>query len=357
MFYDNISPDLSLIIVTYNSEEFIMDCLMSVQNQTCRNFETIIVDNGSIDETTTIIEKYFPWVQLIKSHKNLGFTGGVHLGYTHSKGKYIALLNPDTRAHNEWLANLVFIMNGNQQCGICASLMLKWGTNIVDTAGDGCTCAGKGYKIGHNLAAEFYQDTKEVFAACGGAVLYRRKMIEEVGFFDSDFFLLHEDTDLSFRARLEGWSCIYVSNAVVEHKVSASIGYKSSLAVYHSVKNSDMVWLKNMPGLFLLFTLHEKLLSDISSFIYLGIIHGKIKEYIKAKMFIFNHFSQILAKRKVIQGKRKIGYKQLYNYLTPFLSPRHLSSLWKEKSNEIIPFKKSGGGPNKAGRINNHTHS
>lgn len=351
------APDVSLIIVTYNAEEFIADCLTSVREQSWSSFETIIVDNNSKDKTTKIIAAHFPWVKLIESEENLGFTGGVQLGYSCSRGKYIALLNPDTRADRSWLANLVSAMETDDKCGICASLMLKWGTQLVDTAGDGCTRAGKGFKIGHNEPAELHQITREVFAACGGAVLYRRKMLDEIGFFDQDFFLLHEDTDLGFRARLAGWTCRYVHNAVVEHRVSASIGYKTPLAVYHSVKNSDIVWLKNMPGLLLLITFPEKLLSDIASSIYLGLVHGRIKEYLKAKMFVAKNLMNIIAKRKDVQRKKKISNKQIYQLLTPFLSIKHLRMLWKEKCSEIKYFSQSGGGSNKAGSYNNNTNS
>ncbi|SHK51770.1 glycosyltransferase family 2 protein [Desulforamulus aeronauticus] len=350
-------PDVSLIIVTYNAEEFIADCLLSVKEQSYSSLEILIVDNNSQDKTTEIIETYFPFVKLIKSHINLGFTGGVQLGFENSKGKYIALLNPDTRAEKKWLENLVSAMDIDAYCGICASLMLKWGTQLVDTAGDGCTRAGKGYKLGHNELASNHQETREIFAACGGAALYRRKMLDEIGFFDPDFFLLHEDTDLSFRAQLAGWKCSYISAAVVEHRVSASIGYKTSLAVYHSVKNSDIVWLKNMPGLLLCGTIFEKIASDIASLIYLGIIHRKMIDVLKAKIYVVKNIFKILDKRRKIQRGKKVSNKQIYQLLTPFLSVNYLKKIWKEKNNELKNFSQSGGGSNKASDIGNNTNS
>ncbi len=332
------NPVISLILVTYNAEEFIIDCLISVQGQSYTFFETIIVDNASTDKTTDIIETNFPWVKLIKSEINLGFACGVNLGYAHSKGEFIALLNPDAKADRNWLGNLISAINANTKCGICASLMLKWGTQIVDTAGDGCTRAGKGYKIGHNQPADRFSESRDVFTACGGAALYRRSMIEEIGFFDPDFFLLHEDTDLGFRARLAGWNCRYVHDAVVEHKVSASIGYKSSLAVYHSVKNSDQVWLKNMPIWLLLLSFPEKLLSDVASLIYLGIIHKRLNEYLKAKKYILKNIFKIIVKRRDVQDKKAIGSIQLFKMITPFFSFKYLFGLSKEKVQELKMF-------------------
>ena len=344
----NTTTGVSLIIVTYNASEFIADCLDSVKEQTYTDFETIIVDNASKDKTVELIEEHFPWAIIVKSSENMGFTGGVDLGYSKSSGKYVALLNPDTKADKDWLAHLVIAMEEDVKCGICASLMVQWGTDKVDTAGDGCTLAGKGFKIGHNEPTAMYRESKEVFAACGGAALYRRKMIEEIGFFDLDFFLLHEDTDLGFRARLAGWRCIYVHDAVVEHKVSASIGYKSSLAVYHAVKNSDMVWLKNMPGLLLVITFPEKILNDIALFIYLGIIHLSLKEYFRAKWFVLKNLSIIISKRKIVQSKKSIGSKQIYYMLTSFLSIKFTNRLLANKCYEVKKFLRYiDGGPNK----------
>jgi GT2 family glycosyltransferase len=338
MISSNKTSSVSLIIVTYNAAEFITDCLISIREQSYHGFETIIVDNASKDNTVEIIEKYFPWVILIKSLNNLGFAGGVELGYSHSQGKYIALLNPDTIANKSWLDCLISIMEDDEKCGICASLMLQWGTELVDTAGDGCTRAGKGFKIGNNEPSILHNKSKEVFAACGGAALYRRKMLEQIGFFDLDFFLLHEDTDLCFRARLAGWNCMYVHSAVVDHKVSASIGYKSALAVYHSVKNSDMVWLKNMPGILMFLTLPEKMISDVAYFIYLGIIHKKYREYIRAKYYVITHLLDIIKKRKKIKEQRAITNQELFKLLTPFLSIGYILSLFKEKKHELNKF-------------------
>ena len=339
---DNINPNVSLIIVTFNAAEFITDCLIAIREQSYNGFETIIVDNASKDNTVEIIEEYFPWAMLIKSPENLGFAGGVELGYYYSQGKYIALLNPDTRADKGWLCHLINTMEDDDKYGVCASLMLHWGTELVDTAGDGCTRAGKGFKIGNNEPSILHSKSKEVFAACGGAALYRRKMLEQIGFFDLDFFLLHEDTDLCFKARLTGWKCRYVHSAVVEHKVSASIGYKSSLAVYHSVKNSDMVWLKNIPGILLFLTLPEKIISDVASFIYLGILHGKYREYIRAKHYIMTHLLYIIKKRKKVQRQRTITNSEVLKLLTPFLSSDYILKILKEKKLELKKLFRKG---------------
>jgi len=327
-----VGSNVSIIIITYNSEMFISDCLTSIKQQSYKRFEVIIVDNASTDKTTEIIEECFPWLKLIKLKKNIGFAAGVNLGYSYSTGQYIALLNPDAKADRYWLNNLVAAMNSNAKYGSCASLMIKWGTQKVDTAGDGCTWAGKGYKIGHNQLAADFGESRDVFAACGGAALYRRSMIEEIGFFDPDFFLLHEDTDLGFRAQLAGWKCRYVHNAVVEHKVSASIGYKSSLAVYHSVKNSDQVWLKNMPLIPMLLSFPEKVLSDLASLIYLGLIHKRFKEFLRAKINTILNFPKIMLKRKNVQKKKGIGNIRLLQLLTPFISVDYLFNLYNKRS-------------------------
>ena len=122
-----------------------------------------------------------------------------------------------------------------------------------------------------------------MFGACGAAVLYRRRMLEEIGFLDEDFFLYDEDTDLSFRAQLAGWKCVYVPNAIVYHKGNATTGRLSDTHVYFHTRNLEFVWIKNMPGGLMLRFIHHKVVQEIGSFFYLCVRHGKWATFFKAK--------------------------------------------------------------------------
>src|SRR3990172_13075980 len=123
---------------------------------------------------------------------------------------------------------------------------------LVDACGDSYTVEGIPDKIGHLDHASNYDDSREVFGACAGAAIYRRSMLEELAGFDEAFFIVHEDSDLNFRAQLLGYRCIYVPTAVVYHHLGATIGKGSDRAVYFSQRNTEFVYLKNMPLVLLL---------------------------------------------------------------------------------------------------------
>ena len=187
-------PKVSVIIVNYNGNGIITSCLKALEEQSFKDFEALVVDNGSLDESLYEIKGFLKEtaiaspIKLIPLNKNLGFAGGNLQGFRYAKGEYIALLNNDTKPDKKWLGELVMAMDSDPEVGMCACKLILYGTDLVDSAGDGFSTSLKGFKRGEGERGFFY-DTKEyTFGACGGAALYRRKMIEEIGFLDEDFF-------------------------------------------------------------------------------------------------------------------------------------------------------------------------
>jgi len=141
-------------------------------------------------------------------------------------------------------------------------------------------------------------------------------MIDEIGFFDEDFFLIYEDTDLNFRAQLAGWKVLYVPDAIVYHKVRSSIGVMSEVAAYYSLRNSELVRIKNVPFCIFLICLPELILSIIVEFIYFAFRHKKIRLYLKAKWDALLMFPVMLKKRKSIMKTKKVTDKYLLSIIT-----------------------------------------
>lgn len=285
--------------------------------QRFQEFEVIVVDNASRDDSVPFIRREFPEVRLIANPVNAGFAGGNGIGLRMSKGEYICLLNSDAFPEPEWLSCLFNGMKSDSKVGICASRLLIDGTDLIDSAGDGCTTAFKGHKRGEGEPQERYNRMEFVFGACAGAALYRRAMLDEIGFFDEDFFLIHEDTDLNFRAQLAGWKCLYVPEAVVHHRVRSTIGQDSDLAIYYSVRNADLVWIKNTPGGLMLRYLHHKILSDLGSLFFFGIRKKRLGLFLKAKIDVLKLLPKMLKKRRQIQRMKKISNRELASLLTP----------------------------------------
>ncbi|HEX6034613.1 MAG TPA: glycosyltransferase family 2 protein, partial [Anaerolineales bacterium] len=154
--------------------------------------------------------------------------------------------------------------------------------------------------------------------------LYRRQMLDEIGFLDEDFFLYDEDTDLSFRAQLAGWSCVYVPDAVVYHKGNATAGRLSDTHVYYHTRNLEFVWIKNMPAGLMLRFAHHKILQELGSFCYLCLRHMKWRAYFRAKRDALKMLPVMLKKRKEIQARRRVPNSYIRLLMYSIFSPAML---------------------------------
>jgi GT2 family glycosyltransferase len=312
---------LSVLIVTFNNELTIRDCLSSLQRQSWKDSEIVLVDNDSTDGTRDVVDTIHtlsPFrIKRFYLDRNLGFAGGNNFGLQHASGTYIALLNPDGIADPLWLEKLSSAMDEHREVGVCASKMIAYGTDRIDSAGDGYATSLKGFKRGEGESIEGYRQPEFVFGACAGAGLYRKTMLDQIGFFDPDFFLIHEDTDLNFRAQLAGWKILYVPEAIVYHKVRSSIGAMSDLAVYYTLRNSELVRIKNVPWPFFLFCLPEFIISLFTEFFYFGIRHRRIRLFSRAKRDVLRILPATLRKRGAIMKRRKVKNGGLFKIMTP----------------------------------------
>lgn len=308
---------ISLIIVNYNGLHLLKGCLESLRLQTFRDFEIIIVDNASHDGSAEYIAANFPEVKLVVLPRNVGFAGANNEGLKQADGEYIALLNNDAEADRDWLKSLADAMARTPVAGICASKMLVHGTEVIDSAGDGFATNLKGFKRGEGQPADHYSREEFVFGACAGAALYRKKMLDEIGFFDESFFLLHEDTDLNMRAQLAGWKVLYVPSALVFHKVRSSIGTMSDLAVYYALRNSELVRLKNVPAGLLFRCSPACIMGMIADFLFFAVRYRKLKLYVQAKSDVLKNLRHIGGSRKKIMELRKTDIAYLYRIMTP----------------------------------------
>lgn len=321
---------VSVIIVTYNASATIEDCLMSLCNQAYQDIDLIIVDNNSSDSTLQIVNRViqrllFP-VRVINSTTNLGFAGGNNLGFFYARNEYIALLNPDAFAHRDWLMHLVHSMDTHYEVGICASKLLVEGTSSIDSAGDIFSKALKSFKRGEGEPSERYDTEEYVFGACAGALLLRKKVLDDIGYFDEDLFLIGEDTDLCFRSQLAGWKTLYIPHAVVYHRVSSTIRRMSELQVYYSLRNSELVRVKNVPLAVFFRCLPEYVFLSFAEFLYFAVKHRRFSVYCRAKSDALRYFPKMLRKRRIIQSRRKVSSGYVLAIASPVLQSNFLKS-------------------------------
>jgi GT2 family glycosyltransferase len=315
------SPSLvSILVANWNRAKLLKDCLDSLFRQTHTNCEIIVVDNGSSDESVAVVREIFPAVKIIELGENRGFTGGNSAGLKRACGDFIALVNNDVITEGDWLEKLIWPMLVDPSVGICASKLIVDGRDVIDSAGNGFTTGGAGFNRGFGADRQRFSISESVFGACGAAVLYRREMLDEIGFFDDDFFLYDEDIDLSFRAQLAGWKCWYVAGAVAHHKGNATVGRLSDDHVYYHTRNLEFVWIKNMPlGLMIRFA-PQKLLQEIGSFCYLCLRHRRGLVYYRAKRDALSLMLVMWRKRKTIQASKRASNSYIKNLMTPIFS-------------------------------------
>jgi GT2 family glycosyltransferase len=256
-------PLVSITIVTFNSGRFIGKCLESIAEQSYPNIEVVIVDNASSDSTPEILRTLENSYTIIYNSENVGFAAAQNQAIGASRGCWVLALNPDVLLTSAFVSTLVAAGEGRQEVGtVCGKLLCIERDltipekRLIDSTGIFLTPELRHLDRGSRLVDDGSYDRLEyVFGATGAAALYRRKMIEHISihgeFFDSDFFSYREDADVSWRAQLLGWKCLYVPAAVAYHVRTVLPANRRSLPArinMHSVKNRWLLRIKNMTG-------------------------------------------------------------------------------------------------------------
>lgn len=307
--------DLSVIIINWNGKKYLAQCLDGLRKQIYRSFTTILVDNGSTDGSVEFVKHQYPDVFILKLRRNFGFSIANNIAFEYVNTKYAALLNNDAIPDPFWLKNLVGALESYPSAGLAASKMLFYDNpGTIDRAGDSYSKAGTGILRGRGRPKRCYDKYEWVFGACAGAALYRTEMLKDIGLFDENFFLLYEDVDLCFRAQLRGYKCLYVPNAVVYHKGSASIGQDTDMSVYYSHRNLEWVYFKNMPRKLLLRSFGLHLLYDVAALLFF-LFKGKLKIFVKAKIDFIRNFKKIIRQRAIIQKNKKVDDNYIWSLL------------------------------------------
>ena len=313
----NLIPLVSIIIVNWNGRELLQECLNAVLLQTYTHHEIVLVDNDSHDGSVEYVRTNYSQVKIISLSENTGFTGGNIAGYAVATGDFIVLLNNDAVMTERWLEEMVNTLLSDASVGFCSSKIIITGTNKVDSVGDTFTTAFSGTKMGEYEPESNFNESRLVPGACAAAVIYKREMLDQIGFLDEEFFFNHEDTDLNLRAWLSGWKCRFVPDAVVYHKVNASVGELSDTGVYYFSRNNVWVWIKNTPTGFMLRCLPQRILYEICSFAFFCIKKGKWKPFLRGKLDAVIKIPIMLKKRRDIQKIVRLSRSEIESGLMP----------------------------------------
>ncbi len=313
---------VSILIINWNGLEHLETCLESLKAQSFQDFEVVMVDNGSIDGSMEFIRDRYPWVKLVPLSRNTGFATGNNVGLAHASGEYIVTLNNDTRADPKWLAALVKVADANPRAGMIGSRICSFeDPDVIDSLGHGVCRDGmsRGRFRLRRYSTMTMEEVEEIIFPSACVCLYRRAMLDEVGFFDDDYFAYAEDTDLGLRGRLAGWGALLATQAIVYHKYSRTGGVFSPFKLYLVERNHYWVALKTFPlrmmvlvPLFTMVRYAEQVAAVVSGsgsggeFLASGSRWACVKAIMKGTWDAFTGIPRMLKKRGQVMRTRKI---------------------------------------------------
>ena len=247
-------PLVSIISVNYNSVSITLDMLRSLQRISYSNVEMIVVDNGSKEDPSPIVQQ-FPQVKLIRSLKNLGFAGGNNLGVTVAKGKYLLFLNNDTEVDPEFLSPLVEAFENDPSIGVASPKILFYQSKNKNTIQYAGSTGINPYTIRGAKIGSFeqdlgqYNDQRETALGHGAAMVIPMEVVKQVGLMPDIYFLYYEEHDWFEMIKRAGYKVWYVGTSVVYHKESMTVGPNSPLRTYYMTRGRLLFTRRNTSGI------------------------------------------------------------------------------------------------------------
>jgi GT2 family glycosyltransferase len=295
----------------------------------CEGVEVLVVDNDSDDGSPDAIKEKFPWVQLIAAGANVGFGAGNNLGVERARGEYIVFLNPDTVVTAGWLGALIGELKPGggpdharqdgphqpdqrgsadwapREVGLVTSkILMADDPDIINTCGNSIHLTGITLCRGLGAPREAMSQIEDVSAASGAAFAMRRELFEKLGGFDEDMFLYMEDTDLSLRAQIAGYRCLYVPSSIVLHRYSLKM---TPMKVFYQERNRYLMLLKTLRWPTLVVLAPSALCAELITWAFVALRdRGNAGNKIRAYRWIWSNWKSILRKRAAVQSHRKV---------------------------------------------------
>lgn len=325
-------PKISIIIPNLDGEHFLDVCLTSLERQSYQDFELIIVDNASCDNSLNLVAARYPLAKIYRFNENQGFSRAINQGLTLAAGDYIFLLNNDTELDHDCLKNLNAFLDERPDIAFAAAKMLFFDDRkIINNAGDTLSIYGLAHRRGQgDLDRGQYREAEEIFSVCAGGAIYRRELLTRLNGFSENFWAYLEDIDLGFRANLLGYRGYFVPSAVIYHVDGGTSKKTKNLVHFLTIRNSLYLVYRNYP-LSLLLCLFPFLLIGQIRHIFSGLKHHYLPEVIKAYRDFIRMLPALSRQRHVIQTSRVISSYQVFKLLSkkyPFSFKRHIYELF-----------------------------
>lgn len=311
---------IDIIIPNYNGVNDLEICFASLEKQTFKDFNVILVDNGSADNSVEFTKTKYPQHKIVMLDKNYGFAKAINAGLKFSlannNSRYVLLLNNDVELNEDFLAKGIGTFEKINDASFIAVKMLNYyKRDIIDDCGDFIKAnGGSPFARGHGDKDTGQYDTPEfIFGACAGAAFYKKEVFNKAGLFDEDYFAYLEDLDLSFRLQIAGYKCYYNPEIVCYHKRGETSKKISGFNIRLSEKNLIALRLKNYPlSIYLKYTPLFFLARVLRYYKFIKyyppvIFRSAVKGYLKG----LSEIPKSLQKRRNVQKTKSVSTKYL----------------------------------------------
>lgn len=210
--------EVTIVIPNYKGKEYLLSCVKSLYEKDQTEKKILIIDNASNDGSIEEVVKEYPKVECVMLDKNYGFCRAVNIGIEKTDTPYVILLNNDTVIKDNYVKYLLDSIKKDPNIFSVEPKMIQYhDPSKIDSAGTYYNALGWAYAYGKDKSVKKYNNIRKIFAACGGASIYRKKVFEEIGMFDEKHFAYLEDIDVGYRARIAGYDNLYEPKSEVIH--------------------------------------------------------------------------------------------------------------------------------------------
>ena len=309
-----MSPKVLVVILVYNGAQYLRDCLSSLTqiNYPRDNFEILVIDNASTDDSAAYLKSDWAEIKLVINEENIGFAAGNNIGLRYGIDRgfdYVYLLNQDTAVEPDFLQAAVKLAESDSKIGAVQSKLLLYDDKSkINSIGNEIHYLGFAFAGGYQLPDSGIKEA-EITYPSGASVLFKVSALKQVGLFNEEFFMYHEDADLGWRLWLSGFKVMLAPDSVVYHKYEFSRSIKK---YYYMERNRYLVILQNYKLATIILISPACLLMDVAMFFY-SFIGGWWKEELR----VYNYFLlprswvKLLKTRKEVQKKRKVGDREI----------------------------------------------
>jgi len=303
-----------IVILVYNGADYIGDCLSSLAKiiYSKDSFEILVIDNASTDNSVAAIKRNFAEIKLIENEHNIGFAAGNNIGFKYAADNgfdYVYLLNQDTVVEPDFLDRVVEVGRSDKKIAAVQSKLLLYNDKgKINSIGNEIHYLGFGFAGGHQTA-DLELKPLEITYSSGSACLLDVSKLREVGYFNPEFFMYHEDMDLGWRIWLTGFKCMLAPKSVVYHKYEFSRSIKK---YYFMERNRYLVLIQNYKLGTLLLIIPACLVMEAGLLLYSFVTGFWIQKF-KAYSYFLNikSWQKLFKARKFVQSKRKVGDKEI----------------------------------------------